>query len=194
MGADYYIYTEYKDKKSNRWKPLNGQFFDEKLGAYKLGPTYVNGSRTYFARTYDFLRSAGYVVDIKDVSPEILESENWVSSENTIIAASLTSLKNALQPIANRKECCGYVNKSVIWDHVANGSEIDEWLTAQEYNELSDAEKKIYEFLEWDDSTSWPIHVRDIVNLVVAQKHFYYEINYDDLNDEEIRIVCFVSY
>lgn len=194
MGADYYIYTEYKDKKSNRWKPLNGLFFDEKLTQYKLGPTYVNGSRTYFSRTYDFLRSIGYVADIKDISPEILESEDWVSDENTIVAASLTSLKNALQPIANRKECCGYVNKSTVWNYVANGTEIDEWLTAQEYNELSDAEKKTYEFLEWDDSTSWPIHIRDIVNLVVAQKHFYYEVNYDDLDDEEIRIVCFVSY
>lgn len=194
MGADYYIYTEYKDKNSNRWKPLNGQFFDEKLGSYKLGPTYVNGSRTYFAKTYDFLRTVGHTVNISDVSPEILEEENWVSNENTIIAASLTSLKNALQPIQNRKECCGYVSKSDIWEHLANGAEIEDWLTAQDYNELSDAEKQMYEFLEWDDSTSWPIHIRDIVNLVVAQKHFYYEINYGDLDDEDIRIICFVSY
>jgi hypothetical protein len=194
MGADYYIYTEVKRKDGN-WHILNGQYYSESDNSYKIAETYWSGSRTYFSRTYNKLRDIGHIIRPSELSPEVFAKEDWMNEDegDCVIAVSLNELRKAI-PRTTRHKCCGYVHKSQLWDYEADGGEIDDYLSAEEYDKLSDAEKKEYEFYEWDDPMDWYIHLKEISTIVNFQINEYMRVN--DLWNEpsEIRLVCIVSY
>ena len=194
MGADYYIYTEVK-RKDNTWHALNGQYYNEHVNSYEITPTYWNGSRTYFSQTYYKLKDIGFVIKPSQLSPEILSKESWLEEDdgNHVVCVSLNELRDAI-PKTNRHQCCGYVHKSQLWNYEANGEEIDGYLSAEEYNELSDAEKKEYEFYEWDDPMGWYVHLKEIVGIVDFQVNEYISVNHMYNEHPEIRIVCIASY
>ena len=199
MGADYYIYAEIK-RKDGTWRALNGQYYNESTDKYELSETFHSGSRTYFAKTYNKLRELGAPISFRELSPDVLAKENWLIPEDDenddfddIIAVSLNSLRNSV-PKTNRRQCCGYVQKSHIWYHEVEGEEIDCYLTAEEYNELSEAEKREYEFYEWDDATDWPLNLKEILSIVNFQIRAYMDINNMWNEPTDIRIVCIASY
>ena len=194
MGADYYCYTEIK--RNGEWHALNGKYYNEQTGDYNIGETYWSGSRSYFSRTYDKLRDIGSIIQISELSKEVLEREDWLDPKDTynnIVAVSLSDLRKSL-PKTNRHECCGYVHKTHLWNYENDNAEIEEWLSGEEYNELSDAEKKEYEFFEWDDPMNWPIHLRDILNIVNHQVREYMRANEKWNEPTDIRLVCIASY
>ena len=162
MGADYYVYTEVK-RKDGAWHALNGQYFNEAANRHEITQTYWNGSRTYFSRTYNKLREIGDVIKPSELSPEVIAKEDWVSDDegDRVVIVSLRDLRKAI-PNTTRHQCCGYVHKRNLWEHEAEGVEIDEYMCAEDYNELSDAEKKEYEFYEWDDPMNWYVHLKDV--------------------------------
>jgi hypothetical protein len=194
MGADYYVYTEVK-RKDGAWHALNGQYFNEAANRHEITQTYWNGSRTYFSRTYNKLREIGDVIKPSELSPEVIAKEDWVSDDegDRVVIVSLRDLRKAI-PNTTRRQCCGYVHKRNLWEHEAEGVEIDEYMCAEDYNELSDAEKKEYEFYEWDDPMDWYVHLKDILEIVEFQVSEYMSVNHMWNEPPEIRIVCLVSY
>ena len=194
MGADYYIYTEIK-RGDNKWHALNGKYYNESTGYDEIAETYWSGSRTYFSRTYDKLRDIGSSIKSSELSPEVLNKEDWLSDDeyDYIVAVALHDLHKAI-PKTSRHQCCGYVHKSQLWDYEVENGEIDDYLSAEEYNELSDAEKKEYEFYEWDDPMDWYIHLKDIVEVVNFQVSEYMRVNHMWNEPTDIRIVCIASY
>ena len=194
MGADYYIYTEVK-RKDGTWHALNGQYFNESDNCYKIAETYWSGSRTYFSRTYNKLREIGSSIKRSELSHEVLVKEDWLSDdeEDYIVSVSLSDLRNAI-PQTNRHQCCGYVHKRNLWNHEAEGEEIDDYMCAEDYNELSEAEKKEYEFYEWDDPMDWYVHLKSILKIVNFQVSEYMSVNHMYKEPADIRIVCIVSY
>lgn len=192
MSADYYLYTEHK-RKDGAWHVLNGKYYNEKSDQYEIGETFHSGSRTYFSQTFRKLQEIGISIDISTVSVEVQEKENWIEPGDSVIAVSLAELRKVL-PRTTRHECCGYVYKGHIWNYEVENEEIDEWLSAEEYNELSDAEKKEYEFFEWDDPMGWYSHIKAIVDIVNRQVKAYMEVNNLWEEPTDIRIVCLASY
>lgn len=194
MGADYYIYTEVK-RKDGLWHALNGQYYNESENRYELAETYHSGSRTYFSRTYNKLRDIGTSIKTKNISPEVLVKEEWLvdDDESYVVVVSLNDLRKAI-PRTARHQCCGYVHKSQIWNYEVNGDEIDDYVSSEEYDELSDAVKREYEFYEWDDPMGWYIHLKEIVSAVNHQVDEYMMVNCMWNEPSEIRIVCIASY
>ena len=194
MGADYYIYTEVK-RKDSIWHALNGQYYNESSAADEIAETYWNGSRTYFSQTYNKLKEIGTVIKPSELSAEVLAKEDWLdeSDGDYVVSVSLHNLRNAL-PKTTRRQCCGYVHKSDLWEYEANGSEIEDSLTADEYNELSDPEKKEYEFFEWDDPMGWYVHLKEIISIVDFQIGEYMRVNHMWDEPSDIRIICIASY
>ena len=192
MGADYYVYTEIK-RKNGSWHVLNGKYYNEKSGNYEIVETYHNGSRSYFSQTYRKLQDIGYSVQFSECSPEVREKEDWLEDNDNIISVSLSELRKAL-PKAKRHECCGYVHKRHLWGYEVEGREIDEYLSDEEYNELSEAEKKAYEFYEWDDPMGWYVHIKEIADSVNHQIAEYMRVNTLWSEPTDIRIVCIASY
>ena len=194
MGADYYIYTEVK-RKDNAWHALNGQYYNESENCYKIAETYWSGSRTYFSRTYNKLKDIGSRINPSDLSKEVLEKENWLADDegDSVVSISLNTLRKAVPNIA-RHQCCGYVHKRNIWNHEVEGEEIEDYICAEDYDELSESEKKEYEFYEWDDPTDWYVHLKSILKIVEFQVSEYMSVNHMWSEPSDIRIVCIVSY
>jgi hypothetical protein len=194
MGADYYIYTEVK-RKDNTWHALNGQYYNEANNRYEITETYWSGSRTYFSRTYNKLREIGYPINPFELSSEVIAKEEWVTSEDGdyVTAVSIHNLRSAI-PNTIHHQCCGYVHKRNIWNHEAEGEEIEDYICAEDYDELSEAEKKEYEFYEWDDPMDWYVHLKSILKIVEFQISEYMSVNHMWTEPSDIRIVCIVSY
>lgn len=193
MGADYYLYTEIK-RNDGHWHALNGQYYNEKSGNYQMTETYYSGSRSYFSRTYNKLLDIGYAIKFKELSVEVREKEDWADEEDSrVVAVSLNDIRKAV-PQIDRHQCCGYVHKAHIWSHEVDGSEIDEYLSAEEYDEISESEKKEYEFYEWDDPMDWYVNLKEICNILNFQITEYMRTNSLWNEPSEIRLVCLVSY
>jgi hypothetical protein len=194
LGADYYIYTEVK-RKDNSWHVLNGQYYNESKNCHEISETYWSGSRTYFSRTYNKLKDVGSPIKPSELSSEVLAKEDWLDDieYDCVVSVSLNNLRKAI-PKTIRHQCCGYVHKSQIWDYEIDGGEIDTCLSAEEYDELSDAEKKEYEFYEWDDPMGWYLHLKEIVSIVNFQVDEYMRVNHMWNEPDDIRIVCIASY
>lgn len=75
-----------------------------------------------------------------------------------------------------------------------NGEEIDDYLESDEYNELSDAEKREYEFYEWDDPTGWFINLKEIEAIVNFQIEEYMRVNMMWNEPSDVRVICVASY
>lgn len=194
MGADYMIYTEVK--RNNKWHAVNGMYYSDSEKQYVLAETYWNGSRTYFSRTYDKLNELGRVIRPRDLSEEVLKKEDWLKEEDDdmpIISVDWKTLLSAI-PKTDRKELCGYVHKRVLWEYENEDAEIDDYLSGEEYNALSDAEKKEYEFYEWDDPLSWYSYLRVIKEKARHEIHSYMSVNGLWDEPEDFRIVCIVSW
>lgn len=195
MGADYYVYTEVK-RKDNTWHALNGMYYNESTNSLVLSETYHSGSRTYFSRTYNKLRDIGTYLKISELSPEVLAKEDWLdpaSDDDYVVSVSLNDLRNAI-PKTSRHQCCGYVHKTQLWSYEMTGEDIDDYLSAEEYDCLSDAKKKEYEFYEWDDPMDWYIHLKEILAIINFQVAQYSDVNYMWNEPAEVRIVCIISY
>ena len=193
MGADYYIYTEIR-RNDNAWHVLNGQYYNESKNCYEIGATYWSGSRSYFSCTYNKLKDIGSIIQPSELSQEVLEKEDWLDDPDCghVVSVSLNALRKAL-PKTTRHQCCGYVHKAHVWSHEVEGSEIDEYLYADGYDELSESEKKEYEFYEWDDPMGWYLHLKEIIEIVNIQIEEYMRVNSMWNEPAEIRIVCILS-
>lgn len=193
MGADYYLYTEVKQ--NDGWHVLNGRYYNVSKHKLEIAETYWSGSRTYFSSTYNKLKEIGDVIKPHELSPEVLEKEDWLTEEDSgyIVSVSIHDLRKAI-PKTSRHQCCGYVHKNNLWNHEVNGEDIDDYLMAEDYNELSDAEKREYEFYEWDDPTDWYIHLKEILSIVNFQIEEYMRVNMMWNEPTEIRLVCIASY
>lgn len=192
MGADYYVYTEIK--RDNKWYALNGKYYNEHTNTYEIGPTYTNGSRTYFSNTHNKLKEDGYVITSSELSDDVLAAEDWFADDSDrAVAISLSDMRNAL-PKSNRHEYCGYVYKQDIYDYENKGDDIYEWLPPEEYMALPEDVKKAYEFYEWSDPAGWFVHYKDILAIVNHQVLEYMNVNHLWNEPEDIRIVCLASY
>lgn len=193
MASDYFCYTERK-RKDGTWHAINGMYYDESVRDYVMSNTYRSGSRSYFGRTYDKMREMGHIICASELSEEVRKVENWFDDDyDSIVAVSLKDIVAAVEK-SNRKSCCGYVHKRNIWSHEVEHDEINEYYSAAEYNELTKAEQKEYEFYEWDDPMDWPIHLRGILDSMNYTISTYRAVNSIWNDSGEIRLVCIYSY
>jgi hypothetical protein len=191
VGADYYLYTEVKQ--DDGWHVLNGRYYNVSKNRLEMAETYYSGSRTYFSRTYDKLRDIGTIIKTNELSPEVLEKEDWLDENDRVVSVSINELRQSI-PKTSRHQCCGYVHKSQIWNYEIENGEIDEYLSAEEYDELSDAEKNEYEFYEWNDPMDWYLHFKEIVSIVNFQIGEYMRVNHLWHEPTNIRLICIASY
>jgi hypothetical protein len=196
MGADYIFYTEVK--RDGVWHAMNGKYYSEEKKDYVLAETYWNGSRSYFGETYNKIKEIGVSVPTKELSEEVLLKESWLTEDDDddypyAVVVDWKEFAAAI-PKTKRKDSCGYVHKSAIWEYEAEGSEIYEYLSGEEYNELSDAVKKEYEFYEWNDPTGWRSYFKEIAKRIDNQIMSYMNVNDMWKAPENIRVVCIMSW
>ena len=192
MGADYYLYTEVK-RTDNKWHALNGMYYNLSSCEYEISATYHSGSRTYFGKTCRKLKDIGRIIAASEISPEVRNKEDWVEDNDEIVTVSIGALRNAI-PKTSRHQCCGYVHKSHIWAYEVNGEDIDEYLLADEYKDLRDAEQQEYEFYEWDDPTDWHMNLKEILAIIEFQIDEYMRVNCMWDEPADIRLICIESY
>jgi hypothetical protein len=196
MGADYIFYTEVK--RDGVWHAMNGKYYSEEKKDYVLAETYWNGSRSYFGETYNKIKEIGFSVPTKELSEEVLLKESWLIEDDDddylyAVAVDWKEFADAI-PKTKRKDSCGYVHKRNIWEYEAEDIEINDYLSGSEYNELSEAEKKEYEFYEWDDLTSWQSYFKEIAKRIDNQIMSYMNVNDMWKAPENIRVVCIMSW
>lgn len=184
MSVEYFIYTE--KKINGKWQCLNRKNFD---GLYSL--TYWSGSRSQFTESYEKLRDIGNKISIKDLSEELQkefkEEDSW-EEDSDVIFVSYEKLNEVL-PKEKIYDKSGFVLKEDVASYLLDGVPILDYIKdTKRYNELSDEEKKLYQYFEWNDFDGW------YYNLQKIKEHIYWQCYELEESTENVRVVLLVSY
>lgn len=164
MSVRYHVYAEIKV--GDRWYNLN-PLMKKHDGTLVVRPIYDNGS--FFFDICNDLEDHRIGVGIPDdMSPELRNvfhenldetCEGWNDDttwrkeyERAVFCVrySDTIVKRIIKEKEYKYE--GYVRKRTVADFEINEiEEIDNWLTYDEYQSLSDKQKRAYQFYRWDE-------------------------------------------
>lgn len=189
MSAEYSLYTEIEI--NGTWYAMNGQVLDTRTMNHKLSETFYSSSRSYFSQTLNKIKGIGYRLHIDELSECVREANPWIGNDDSIpiYGCSLSAMRKYV-PNPDEHECHGFVTNDEIFA-VEHGEleEPMEALSASEYHDLDDEEKKAYSYYEWDTSDGWYATFREILEHVKWQLYEWEDINFQAPNDERIRVV-----
>lgn len=195
MGATYLLYTEMLI--DGEWRCINPLIknYDKKSGReadeYKLSYTYWSGSRSGFGSTADRLRQIARQFKRNELSPEL---QKEFKEENEFGGQYLISYEDLLGLIPRniKHQYHGFMHKDDVFRFE---TEFDVWnfdsVTSEEYMELPEEMRQLYQYYEWDDPDDWFCHVKSIIDKVQAQLYFFNAVNYLKYESCEKRIVFF---
>lgn len=209
MGAEYVVYTEVMHE--GRWVGVDPLVLrlknnvGQKEDAYKMVPTYWNGSRTYFSKTYSKLRDlSSWRVRYDDLSEEVKKNLQEDIFDEGTNEENIKYLNENMQVVAFDAMCraipkekndnFGFVLKSDIYSFENENEEIYEWLSAEEYHELSDEEKRAYRYYEWNDPEGWVCHFIELKDRVEHRLKDFADNNYLSDYPDSVRMIVFVFY
>ena len=190
MSTSYFVYTEIKH--NGKWICLNNKIKNIKDEKEKLSVTYYSGSRSYFGETYNKLEAMGDKISKKELSDELREmyGDEKDEFEDYPVVVDFEKMKKCI-PERNLYERHGYVHKNMVANYLLKEQEdICEWLDLEEYNNLSDADKKFYEYFEWNDEQGWFKYFKKIIEHVNWQLYEWQDVNLLEEVDK-VRLVVF---
>ena len=189
MSAEYSIYTEIEI--NGTWYAMNRRVLNTQTIDLELSETYHSASRSNFSQTLNKIREIGFHLSFKDLSQAVKDANSWIGTDESvpIYSLSLSDLRKCV-PNPTEHECHGFVTKDEIFA-VEHGEleEPMEALSASEYHDLDDEEKKAYSYYEWDTSDGWYATFREILEHVKWQLREWAGLNYQFPDDEGIRVV-----
>ena len=164
MGTHYYVYAEIKV--GDRWYNLN-PMMKKHNGTLAVRPIYDTGS--FFFDICNDLENHKIDIGIPDdMSPELRsvfhenldeKCEGWFPEttwrkeyERSVFCVRYVD--TIAKRIVKEKEFKfeGYVRKRTVVDfEVGEIEEINSWLTYEEYQSLSEKQKRVYQFYRWDE-------------------------------------------
>ena len=164
MGTHYYVYAEIKV--GDRWYNLN-PMMKKHNGTLAVRPIYDTGS--FFFDICNDLEEHRIGVGIPDdMSPELRsifrenldeKCDGWFPEttwrkeyERSVFCVRYTD--TIAKRIVKEKEFKfeGYVRKRTVVDfEVGEIEEINSWFTYEEYQSLSEKQKRVYQFYRWDE-------------------------------------------
>lgn len=203
MSSSYFIYTEIQINgkwlavnalvPSFKWDNKNNRYLDQYT--YKLGETYYNGSRSYFREAYDKLEQIGQTLKFSDCSDAVKQSwgssveaeekgENW----HFPIAIALSDFEKYVD--VDKFDRHGVVHKDQIFEWKNNDIEDLYPIEHDEYCQMSDEEKKQYQYFEWDNPFGYNRIFKEIYRNVIKELNSFKEQNFM-INDAQypVRII-----
>ncbi len=190
MSTSYYIYTEIKY--NGKWICLNNKIKKVKGEKEEMAVTYYSGSRSYFGETYNKLEAMGDKISKKELSNELREmyGNEKDEFEDYPVVVDFEKMKKCI-PKRDLYEHHGYVYKDMVASYLLKEQEdIYEWLDLEEYNKLSDDDKKFYEYFEWNDEQGWFKYFKKIIEHVNWQLYEWQDVNHLEEVDK-VRLVVF---
>ena len=189
MSTSYYLYTEaYID---NEWVCINPAF--EKDGKRRIATTYESGSRSYFGQTADKIEEIGCALRFCDMSTELQEC--FANSRNSeyvrILSAEIDEMKSCL-PAEQPHEFHGIVHKNSVFAYESGDiEEIYEPITPEEYAQMHEVGKQLYQYYEWDDPMGWFVNFKEILQHVNWQIRDWQSV-FGDETINKCRVVALV--
>lgn len=215
MGTSYTVYAEVRIK--DKWYSIN-PYIRKINGETVMIPIYDWGSG--FRQTYEEIDESAYMhgrpdnlsKDVRRKFPQDDEAiVEWYKMTYKQFYGQFMTVANFGKVIASRilpdrdTRYAGYVYKPTIASFELQEIDgIGEWLTKEEYAELSDNEKRKYSWFEWSEWDDWYDHYVNIAHRVRMQLNFFSEYgffgsgldyNLDDRypDDSDIRLIIYVS-
>lgn len=186
MGTHYYIYAEIKVK--DKWYNLN-PYMKKPDGTYSICPIFDAGSVAF--DVVNDLEDNRISIGIQDdMSPELrsifhknldepysgwLPSTTWRDRyDQTIFCVNYSDTvgKRVIKNKPHKYE--GYVFKRTIADfEVLEIEAIHSWLTREEFEKLSEKEKRKYRYYEWDEIGDEYVIYRRIYERLCAMLYWF---------------------
>lgn len=176
MSTYYYVYLEAEI--DNEWKLICPKIQTKNKDS--ISPI-IYGSRSWFSAMNEKLLDLGGRINFCNLSPELKNVINTelIDSEPLdledkpswfyAVQCNINSFFNAI-PNDCCKEYHGYVDKNSIMAYKLDGEEIYSWLDIEEYRDLSEKEKLMFEYFEWNSFDSWLskfLQMKPIINWVI---------------------------
>lgn len=163
MGMSYFIFMEiFIDGK---WVCMN--HYRKNDSEEELVPVFESGSRSYFGNAFEKMQAVSdrdfcYNSLSQEIKEFIHMDGNGIPDGFSIYAVPIDILKENI-PSGSLHDNNYYVLKNDVFNHEADGDEIDSFLTLEEYRLLDEEEKKSYQFYEWDDEYGYVYYFRKIL-------------------------------
>lgn len=212
MGTYYSIYAEARVGK--KWYNISPLIKDTD-GSIKAYP--IIDGKSFLSETYDKLKDDLYMCGRPaDLSPELQEVFDEDDDESYGCFAETYKqhydnrmfLVNYGKSVKSRVKkdrpfrYQGYVFKySIAAYEIGEQEEIFEWLTRQEYESLSEEEKKDYAYFEWNEWQDWYGVYNNIVYRVNALLEWFSEWSFSHFTDcsyedrypsgEQVRLIVY---
>ncbi len=189
MSTSYYLYTE--AYVGDKWICINPGF--DKDGKRRIATTYENGSRTYFGQTADKIEEIGGVLRFDEMSAELqlLFEDCRDSRDVRILTANVNSMRVCMRS-GQTHEHHGIVLKDSVFEYESGDIEdLYESISAEEYAQLDEVSKQLYQYYEWDDPMGWFVYFKEILEHVHWQIHDWQSV-YGDGTINKCRVVVLV--
>lgn len=203
MSTSYFVYAEARI--NDKWVLINGKIpeykwdWDEEAYTdefqYKVAPTYYNGSRSYFGDASDKLKDIGRCGKFRELSDAL--KEEWSNSTqnendgNSIYYHPFIIDYTKFKDYANPKYFThhGLIHKDMIFSF--EHDDIEElWQNSEiDFSKISEEEKQLYTYYEWDEPYDWAFHFKQILKNLDCQIEQFFDMNYYRCEDIPIRLV-----
>ena len=191
MGSYYRLYTEVKV--GDEWICINHMYPDiEKENKEYLSVTYYSGSRSFFHETAEKLEELGHRTARSNLSRTLQERFSEFRDQENFFWCTVTDfeeMKGVIPNGYNRKENHAFVHKNTVFAYESGElDDIYDYLNAEEYGKLSETQKQVYQYYEWNDEMGWYKHFLEIIEHVKWQLFEWDWVN--EGSYDEVRIVC----
>ena len=201
MGNTYFIHTEAKI--DDAWRCIDGYYMHKPYGKDKEGltlfTTYENGSRSSFGEAYEKLCEIGHEVKFSNLSKEVRKAHpglkylydfcnNDEKKEESCYPVVELATFNAHVPKGYANH--GIIHKDYIEQFECGDRDVLWEDESVDFGKLSDLEKQVYQYYEWDEYNNWQYHFKHLKNRIDAtvEKYINNEWIFEHL---EVRIVAF---
>lgn len=190
MSTYYNIYTEANI--NGKWICIDGMVpkleYDyekhernENKIEYKLEYTYWNGSRSYFGDTYDRLRDWGKRTSFSDLSKEL--QDEWkgaieIEADGGYVDKPIVVDYSRIESSVDFKKFDYHrvVRKDQIFRY-ESGEDEDIWIEEIDMGNLSEEQKKEFQYYEWDDPMGANAHLK-----VIKERAFNEICRFESIN------------
>ena len=193
MGATYLIYTEMLI--DGVWHCINPLIkrYDKKADQddYALSYTYWSGSRSGFGNTATYLRQIARQFKVAELSPELQQefkedsdyAGQYLISYDDLVGLIPNDMEHQYHGLMHKDDIFRFKTEVDVWNYDA--------ITREEFKELPEEMRQLYQYYEWDDPDDWFYHVKNIIKNIKAQLYFFDAVNYLLYESCEKRIVFF---
>lgn len=188
MSTYYDIHTEIRI--GDEWICIDPFVYNPRSKEFQQRSTFWSGSRSCFDDAYKTLEKHGARIQVEECSEYVAKrnefrlkykDDPYASSFADLLSVPYETLCDLLKDKPEHTSC-GYVDKSLLRSHQIDDTEIWEWLSVDEFRELSPEEQQGYEWYEWDDEMHWLTQLRHVHDKVSRQLNEYRSENclYED--------------